>query len=324
VTLATIVDRLIEAPVVTSFTKIGYQVRSRLDEWKPLDQYDLTGKTIVVTGATSGLGRNACESFARNGANVVIIGRDADKTTRVRDQIAEATGSDIVDFGLADMGDLGQVRRLAESLADRPHIDVLIHNAGALAGSRTVTNDGFESTVASQVLGPFLLTSMLLAQLRAAPIGRVLTMSSGGMYAAALTVSGLQMSDTDYRGSEQYARAKRAQVTLNEVWANRIPASDLVFHAVHPGWADTPGVAKALPRFRRIMRPLLRTPLEGADTMIWLASDNDEPLRSSGGFWLDRRRRSIHKLPATRRSDTDQRRAALWDWCVEHSGAEIS
>jgi dehydrogenase/reductase SDR family member 12 len=324
VTLATIVDRLIEAPVVTSFTKIGYQVRSRLDEWKPLDEYDLTGKTIVVTGATSGLGRNACESFARNGANVVIIGRDVDKTTRVRDQIADATGSDIVDFGLADIGDLGQVRRLAESLADRPHIDVLIHNAGALAGSRSVTNDGFESTVASQVLGPFLLTSMLLAQLRAAPIGRVLTMSSGGMYAAALTVSGLQMSDTDYRGSEQYARAKRAQVTLNEVWANRIPASDVVFHAVHPGWADTPGVEAALPRFRRIMRPLLRTPLQGADTMIWLASDNDEPLRCSGGFWLDRRPRSLHKLPATRRSDTDQRRAALWDWCVEHSGAEIS
>ncbi len=323
-TLATIVDRLIEAPVVTSFTKIGYQVRSRLDEWKPLDQYDLTGKTVVVTGATSGLGRNACESFARNGANVVMIGRDVDKTTRVRDQMVDATGSDIVDFGLADMGDPGQVRRLAESLADRLHIDVLIHNAGALAGSRTVTNDGFESTVASQVLGPFLLTSLLLPQLRAAPIGRVLTMSSGGMYAATLTVSGLQMSDTDYRGSEQYARAKRAQVTLNEMWANRIPASDVVFHAVHPGWADTPGVEAALPRFRQIMRPLLRTPLQGADTMIWLASDNDVPLRCSGGFWLDRRRRSIHKLPATRRSDTVQRRAALWDWCVEHSGAEIS
>jgi NAD(P)-dependent dehydrogenase (short-subunit alcohol dehydrogenase family) len=141
------------------------------------------------------------------------------------------------------------------------------------------------------------------------------------MYATGLAVRHLQMSAVDYRGSEQYARAKRAQVTLNEMWAVRVAPSATVFHAMHPGWADTPGVEAALPTFRRITRPLLRTAEQGADTMVWLAAD-DSVARSSGGFWHDRRRRSIHKVPSTRRSDTHQRRVELWEWCIEQTGLE--
>ena len=122
------------------------------------------------------------------------------------------------------------------------------------------------------------------------------------------------MSPETYKGAEQYARAKRAQVTLNEMWADRIDPGEIVFHALHPGWADTPGVEASLPTFRRIVGPLLRSPAEGADTLVWLAADDGEPLESTGGFWLDRRRRAIHKLPTTRRTDTGDRRQALWDW----------
>ena len=96
---------------------------------------------------------------------------------------------------------------------------------------------------------------------RPAP-GRVITMSSGGMYASPLRVSDLQMGD-DYKGTEQYARAKRAQVTLNEMWAARVPPREVVFHAMHPGWADTPGVQESLPTFRKVVGPLLRTPAAG-------------------------------------------------------------
>jgi NAD(P)-dependent dehydrogenase (short-subunit alcohol dehydrogenase family) len=167
-------------------------------------------------------------------------------------------------------------------------------------------------TVAAQVVGPFLLTARLLPLLRTAAPGRVLTMSSGGMYTAPLAVDGLQMSDADYGGSEQYARAKRAQVTLQEMWAERVDPAEVVFHALHPGWADTPGVASSLPTFHRVMGPLLRTPDQGADTLVWLAAD-DAATRSSGGFWLDRRERAIHKLATTRRSDTAERRMRLWD-----------
>jgi NAD(P)-dependent dehydrogenase (short-subunit alcohol dehydrogenase family) len=126
----------------------------------------------------------------------------------------------------------------------------------------------------------------------------------------------------DYRGAEQYARAKRAQVTLNELWAERLAGSGVVFHAVHPGWADTPGVEASLPTFRRIVGPFLRTPEQGADTLVWLAADDGAPLATSGRFWLDRRPRSIHKLPTTRHTDTPERRAQLWAWCLERSGLD--
>jgi NAD(P)-dependent dehydrogenase (short-subunit alcohol dehydrogenase family) len=324
VNVAGLVDSLIEVPIAPSFTNIGFQVRSRLGHWTPLASYDLTGRTVVVTGATSGIGRQAAEEFARLGAHVVISGRDPAKAGRVRAEIAHRTGSSDLSVECADMGELDDVQSMADRLlAAHPRIDVLVHNAGALTGHRSVNAAGVEATVASQVLGPFLLTSRLLSALSDGGPGRVLTMSSGGMYAAGLTVDHLQMTDHDYRGSEQYARAKRAQVTLNEMWAQRVDLNAVVFHALHPGWADTPGVEASLPQFRRLMRPLLRTPVEGADTLVWLAADDGEPVRTSGDFWLDRARRKIHRLPSTRRSDTPQRRLELWDWCAARTGAQV-
>jgi len=212
------------------------------------------------------------------------------------------------------------VRAAAEQvLADHARLDVLVHNAGALTAERRTNSEGVEATVASQVVGPFLMTSLLLPALRAAAPGRVLTMASGGMYAAGVAVESLEMSDDDYGGSEQYARAKRAQVTLNEMWADRIDPADVVFHALHPGWADTPGVESSLPRFHRLLGPALRSPDQGADTLVWLAAD-DAAATSSGGFWLDRRQRSIHKLPTTSRTDTPERRARLWERVAELAG----
>jgi NAD(P)-dependent dehydrogenase (short-subunit alcohol dehydrogenase family) len=324
VTFADVVDSVIEAPIAPSFTKVGYQLRSRLEHWTALASYDLTGRTIIVTGATSGIGRQSAEEFARLGAHVVIVGRDSAKARRVQSEIAVRTGSSDLTVACADMAELDQIRALADQiLAAHPRVDVLVHNAGALTGHRSVNSDGVEATVASQVLGPFLLTSLLLDAMPEGRPGRVITMSSGGMYATSLTVDNLQMSDADYRGSEQYARAKRAQVTLNEMWAHRVARTAVVFHALHPGWADTPGVEASLPQFRRLMKPLLRSPAEGADTLVWLAADDGEPLRTSGDFWLDRRRRRIHRLPSTRRSDTPERRRELWEWCVAQTDARI-
>ena len=91
---------------------------------------------------------------------------------------------------------------------------------------------------------------------------------------------------------------------------------------MHPGWADTPGVAESLPAFRTIVGPLLRTVEQGVDTLVWLATDRSEALARSGSFWLDRRRRSIHRLPTTTRSDTAERRQSLWEWCVARAGID--
>jgi NAD(P)-dependent dehydrogenase (short-subunit alcohol dehydrogenase family) len=323
ISIKRIADAAIEGPIVTSFTKIGYEARRRLDGWTPLDDYHLDGRVIVVTGATSGLGKAAAEQLARCGATLVVVGRTADRNQGVVDELVELTGNDSISQVPADMGDLDQVRRLAERLlAEHDRIDVLVHNAGALTDHRVDAPDGTEATVASQVVGPFLLTTLLLERLAASAPSRVITMSSGGMYATGLTVSRLEMPADRYRGTEQYARAKRAQVTLTEMWAERFGDLGIHFHSLHPGWADTPGVDQSLPTFSKVLGPLLRSPDQGADTLVWLAADDGEPLAANGAFWLDRRPRSIHKLPRTKRSDTPERRRKLWDWVVERSGAD--
>ncbi len=313
-------DAAIELPIITSFSRIGPALRRRLDDWRPLDSYDLSAKTVLVTGATSGLGRHTALRLAGLGARVILNGRSASKTEQVRDELTSASGRGRFEIAIADIGELDQVTRLAGRVAELTDtLHAVVHNAGSLTAQRQNNSADIEATVASQVLGPFALTAMLLPQLSAAAPGRVITVASGGMYAAGLSVSNLQLDADRYRGSDQYARAKRAQVTLNEMWATQVAPHDVVFHAMHPGWADTPGVRHSLPRFRAVMRPLLRNVEQGADTIVWLVAD-DVATESSGKFWLDRRVRPIHKLPGTKRSDTPAQRAELWEWCVAHSG----
>jgi NAD(P)-dependent dehydrogenase (short-subunit alcohol dehydrogenase family) len=321
VNLIGIVDAVIETPIVTSFTRLGYEARRRLANWTPLDDYDLIGRVVVITGATSGLGRAAAEQLARCGATLVVVGRSQERNERAVAELTATTGNAAITQVPADMGELDQVRHLAARLiADHDRLDVLIHNAGALDPERHVTTEGTEATVASQVVGPFLLTSLLLDRLAASAPARVLTMSSGGMYASGLRVSGLEMTPEDYHGTEQYARAKRAQVTLNEMWAQRHGDRGIAFHALHPGWADTPGVDAGLPTFAKVMGPFLRTPEQGADTLVWLAAD-DAALASNGRFWLDRAQRPIHKLPSTKRTDTADRREQLWNRIADMADA---
>ncbi|HSJ90943.1 MAG TPA: SDR family NAD(P)-dependent oxidoreductase [Ilumatobacter sp.] len=315
-----VVDTLIEGPVVTSFTSIGPAVRSRLDDWAPLDSYDLTGRRIVLTGGTSGLGLAAAERFTALGATLFVVGRSRDKTQRV---CAELPGPGTATAVIADMGEIEQVRAASNEILDAGGADTLIHNAGALSAERRTNSDGIEATVASQVVGPHVMTKLLIPALSQAAPGRVITMASGGMYAAGLTVRNLQMSEDEYGGSDQYARAKRAQVTLNEMWPDHVDASKVVFHAMHPGWADTPGVEASLPTFRKVMGPLLRSADQGADTLVWLVAD-DAATTSSGDFWLDRRRRSIHKLPTTKKTDTPERRAQLWEYVEQLAGTGSS
>ena len=317
--------RVLETPIAPSFTRIGAIVRSRTEHWTDLDDFDLTGRTILLTGATSGLGLAAAHRLAGLGATLLVVGRNPAKTDAACAALPSPTGATHTPL-YADLGDLAAVAALADTvIGSHDDLDTLIHNAGALSAERTENADGIESTVASQVLGPFLLTARLLPTLRSNGPARVLTMSSGGMYSAGLTVNRLQMSGPGsadpYRGAEQYARAKRAQVTLTEIWAEKFADSGVRFHSLHPGWADTPGVEEALPTFRKIVGPLLRSPAEGADTLVWLTAD-DTVVVENGLFWHDRAPRAIHRLPQTRRSDTPERRADLWDWCVAQTGVD--
>ncbi len=315
---ANAVDQLLEFPIAPSFSRIGPLVRSRLDQWS--HDYDASGRTVVITGGTSGLGLTAAGALLAAGAAVEIVARNEKKAVAACDRLGvDAPGR--IGFVVADMGDLASVRAAAAELADRhPRIDGLIHNAGALDTTYSSSPQGMEQTVASQVVGPFLLTGLLLGPLRVTGTARVIWVASGGMYSQPLAVEQLEMTPANYDGPTAYARAKRAQVTLAQMWAERLRGDGIQVHAMHPGWADTPGVERSLPTFHKVMGPLLRTPDEGADTLVWLAATDDLPFTASGSFWLDRRPRGLHRLKKTRDADTAAERAALWAWCETRSG----
>jgi dehydrogenase/reductase SDR family protein 12 len=328
--LGTVVDQLLEATVVGSFSRIGYQVRRRTADWS--DPPPMDGKVVLITGATSGLGLAAATRLAGLGAAVRFLARDAGRAEAAASSIIRASGNTDVAYGLADLSDLGALRAFAATFtADHQRLDVLIHNAGALTTAYRTTSDGTELTVATQLLGPFLLTTVLLPLLEAAAPSAVITVSSGGMYTERFDLDKLEAGPDGYRGVTAYARAKRAQLVLNHEWSRRQAGSGVAFQAMHPGWVDTPGIQTSLPGFRRVMRPLLRTPDEGADTLVWLASVSVSASGgggTSGDFWHDRHRRSEYKLPWTRprgrlpgrTHDGDVTDGAqLWAWCLHHT-----
>lgn len=311
---ARLIDKALEGTVAPSFTRIGIEARRRLFDWNPLESFSMGGKAVAITGVTSGIGRAAADDLTSLGADLVLIGRDESKMQSVQSELSARSGGGSITYALADLGDLDQVRNAAAVVAQRhPELDALIHNAGALFNKRRTADDGMELTTKVQVVAPFLLTSLLMPNLTAAG-GRVVTMSSGGMYTAGLTVKRLQMSAENYSGTKQYARAKRAQVTLTEMWAQRHGDSGVAFHALHPGWVDTPGVSSALPGFGKVLGPLLRTPAQGADTLVWLTAAPIAAVQPNGSFWHDREVRPIHRVSSTRRTDTQERRDELWEW----------
>jgi dehydrogenase/reductase SDR family protein 12 len=307
------VDAALEACVVPGFSRIGLAVRSRLlPEFTAGDLPALDGKIVIITGATSGIGRAAAVALARRGAAVHFLARDRGRAERARRGIAAESGSTRISYGLADMEDLDAVRGFARQFsATHDRLDVLIHNAGAIHPDFRTDAAGTELTILGQVVAPFLLTGMLMPALLAAAPSRVITVSSGGMYTQRLDLATLQLPRSRYRGVTAYAKAKRAQVALSREWARRMAGTGVAFHAMHPGWVNTPGVSGALPVFHRAAKPILLTPEQGADTVAWLATMPPERL-GSGRFWHDRRPRPEHPLPWTREPDPAAARK-LWD-----------
>lgn len=314
--MSTMLDTLLDRTVVPGYTSAGYRLRRALGRDEELPRLD--GRIVLVTGATAGLGLAAAEGFARLGAGVRLLARDRGRGERARERIAAASGNDAVAVELCDLSDLSAVRAFADAFAARePRLDVLVNNAGVLLPERRESVDGIELTLATNVLGPFLLTNLLTGLLERSAPARIISVSSGGMYTQRIDVDDLQTERRAYDGPAVYARTKRAQVILTELWAERLQGTGVVAHAMHPGWADTPGVEHSLPTFHRLTRPLLRTPEQGADTIVWLGAA-DEPARSSGEFWHDRRRRPTHRVPWTKETEEDRRR--LWTACAELSG----
>ncbi len=287
-------DRLI-VPGALEFTRWGFRHGKR--QWKGLN-VDLRGRNIVVTGASSGLGRAATLALAEMGASVIAVVRDRDKGEALQQAVQDRCGA-VLQLEFADLSSIAQTRALAQRLLARDlPLHALVNNAGALFNQRQVTDEGLEKSFALLLASPFVLTEMLLPLLRHSGSGRVINVVSGGLYTQALHLDDLNYEREAYDGPKAYARAKRGLLDMTREWAQQPDKAGVVFHAMHPGWADTQAVADSLPGFHRTMQRWLRTPEQGADTIVWLAAAS-EPLTCNGEFWLDRRIHTGSVLPGT-------------------------
>jgi len=315
-----VVDALLELAVVPSFSAIGARVRRPLWGWEDPGPGSLSGRTVVVTGATGGLGRAASHALANLGARVVLVGRSREKLDALRDELTQSSGEDRFPVVVADLAGIEAARAAGREIAAaNAVVDVVVDNAGMIYPERTLSPEGHEASMALMVLAPFAFVTELLPALRRSPDGRVVVVTSGGMYAQALDAGDLDGAAVPYNGARFYARAKRAQVSLVREWARRTRGSTLSFVSMHPGWARTPGLAASLPGFEQVMGPILRTPEEGIDTITWLASAPPSALEP-GRLYLDRRPRPFDRVPWTRMSAAQRR--ALWDEVVRRTGGE--
>lgn len=322
-TLARAVDASMDRTVVLGYTRLGSGLRAR---WWPEDPAPgaLAGRRVLVTGATSGIGKAAVEGYLRLGAAVHVLGRNPEKVSAtVAEARGRVPGAEVVGE-TCDVGDLDAVRRWAGDLAGRvDRLDAILHNAGTMTGERRETSaQGHELTLAVHVLGPHLMTALLADRLRAAPEPSVVWMSSGGMYGARLHAD--DADDIEYRtgsydGVRAYARTKRMQVVLAQEWARHDTTGRALVASMHPGWVATPGVSEHLPRFERLTRPLLRRDDDGADTAVWLVATRPESREPH--FWHDRAQRPV-VLPGQRPPAPDAV-ARLVDYVTDATGAGV-
>ena len=311
------VDRLLDRSIVFSFDRSGF-LRHRRDFGDPALDVDLTGKVALVTGANSGLGFASSAALARRGADVHLLCRSLERGDTARRRLRDETGSESVHLERLDVSSLEDVRRFAERFGPS-RVDVLVHNAGVLPPRRIETAEGLELTWATNVVGPYLLTHLLRPRLEAAENGRVVNVSSGGMYAVRLTTSDRAWLRRRFDGVKAYAETKRAEVVLTELWAKRLWGTRVTVNAMHPGWADTPSVRTSIPGFHRVMRRRLRTWEEGADTVVWLAAA-PELAKTTGGFFFDRMPAPTHLMART--VESEEARAELWARCRWDAGLD--
>lgn len=294
-----IADKLV-VPGLSKFTRFGYS--SQKKKWNAISAYQ-PGRHYVITGATSGLGLATADVLAQRGAGLTLVARNPDKGAKIVKDLIEKSGNPDIRLELADLSLIADTKALADRLlAKNERIDALVNNAGALINPREVTSEGLEKSFALLLLSPAILTEKLLPLFRQTasqqqPV-RVINVLSGGMYAEKIKPQDLQFEQDTYSGSVAYARAKRGLMILTEEWAKMWEHEHIMVNAMHPGWADTPGVVEALPEFHRITEKVLRTPAEGADTIIWLACAREAGL-VSGQFWLDRTPHTTHIFSQT-------------------------
>ncbi|MFD2720085.1 SDR family oxidoreductase [Hymenobacter monticola] len=285
---------------------------------------DLQQHIILVTGATSGIGQVTATELARMGAHVVILARNEAKARATQQQIRAAAGHDRVDVLLADLADQGQVRRAAAEFNARyPRLDVLVNNAGLIFGAqRQLSPDGHELGLATNHLGPFLLTALLFDKLRASPAARVVNLASMAYRVAKPDLTDIE-SEKSYGAMRVYGNTKLYNIMFTQELARRLRAhgiAHITTNAVHPGVVATSFGDSAggwLGKLTALARPFMISVEKGAETSIFLASA-PEVAAVSGGFF-DKKK----AVPVKSGFNTPEHARQLWQLSEQLTGVSF-
>jgi NAD(P)-dependent dehydrogenase (short-subunit alcohol dehydrogenase family) len=273
----------------------------------------VTGKTCVVTGANSGIGKETALGLARMGARVVLVCRNQQKGEAALADIRRETGSSHLDLLIADMSSFGSVRALAPQIAQRcPRLDVLINNAGAAVARRTLSADGLEMTIAGNYLGPALLTMLLLDLLKSSAPSRIVNVSSEAHRRARLDMNDLQFERRKYSPIGAYGQSKLLMNAFTFELARRLQGTGVTANCLHPGVVATnilPADASVVFKIVfGLMKPFLLSAKQGAAVSLYLATSPDVATVSGQYF--------VKSKPAQSNALTRDPKVAadIWQW----------
>jgi len=280
----------------------------------------MQGKTVVITGATSGIGEVAACTLAQQGARIVLIARDRSRGEETLKRLeAIAQGRNHVAH-YANLSRLPEMKRVAEAIAaSEPQIDVLINNAGALFNTRQVTGDALEMTFATNHIAYFVVTSLLLERLKATPGARIVCTASDAHKRGKMDFSDLQM-EKGYSGFAMYGRSKLMNILFTRELARRLEGSGVTANCLHPGFVATRfgDASGGLGSFVvKTAKKFALTPEEGAKTIIYLASSAE--VNGVSGKYFHKCQQELPSAEA--QNDADARR--LWDISVQLSGVGV-
>jgi dehydrogenase/reductase SDR family protein 12 len=265
----------------------------------------------MITGSNSGIGKVTALEVAKKGGTVHMVCRSRERAETARQEIVSECGHENVHVHIVDMSKPRDVVKFCkEFVASGKQLDVLVNNAGCLLNERQQQEDGLEVNFATNSLGTYIITKELIPVLEKSSKPRVVLVSSGGMYLAKLDPDDLNLERMrNFSGSQSYSQQKRQQVIMARRWVQEYP--NIFFASMHPGWADTPAVQSSLPTFHSMMENKLRTPAEGADTVVWLTlSERAVKEGPNGGFFQDRQAVGEH-LPLASTASTEEEEQRL-------------
>lgn len=255
----------------------------------------MKGKTVIVTGANTGIGLETARALARLGAHVVMAARNQEKGLAAVAEVKRSTGNDAVELAVFDLASLSSVRKGAAELLERcGRIDVLVNNAGLVLGSRQTTRDGFEATFGINHLGPFLLTKLLLPRITETRGARIVNVSSRAhKRVRGIWFDDLMVERRPYIGFQVYCHSKLANVLFTRELARRLEGTGVTANSLHPGvvateFAALGDVGLLHATVSRLLRPFMLTAEEGARTTVYCVT-NPELSAVSGKYFADSR-----------------------------------